>query len=108
MRYAVACGLATSDPSASLRGALIAGTKKNWGSTAHGVRSIVSCRCKGHELTRKEPTVRFRCTPAVSRRTEHPQQIVTLLGRSASEGANSRCHVGAQSRLQSCNVIGAT
>jgi hypothetical protein len=29
MRYAVACGLATSDPTASLRGALIAGTKKN-------------------------------------------------------------------------------
>jgi hypothetical protein len=30
MRYAVACGLATSDPTASLRGALIAGTKKSF------------------------------------------------------------------------------
>jgi len=30
MRYGVACGIATTDPTASLRGALIAGTKKNF------------------------------------------------------------------------------
>ena len=30
MRYAVACGNATSDPTASLRGALVAGTKKSF------------------------------------------------------------------------------
>ena len=30
MRYAVACGLATSDPTASLRGALVAGTKRSF------------------------------------------------------------------------------
>jgi len=30
MRYGVACGLATYDPTTSLRGALVAGTKKSF------------------------------------------------------------------------------